>query len=107
MALVAPFTPLFSLAHWTHVPGQLGTIFYFIVLPMLLLIGIGFFLQRTVVLDMRTLVRLNLYFIVPGIIYVSVTSSPLTAGDVGIVVAFHLVTMVVLAGVTLLAARLR
>ena len=31
---------------WSHLPVQLGQIFYFIVLPVLLLAGLGWLLQR-------------------------------------------------------------
>lgn len=39
--------------------GQLGSIFYFIVLPILLLVAGGFLLQRRMGMDMATLTRLN------------------------------------------------
>jgi len=58
-------------------PGQLGTIFYHIVLPMLLIIAIGFTVQRQLGLDMKTMVRLNFYFIVPAIIYYVLVTSEL------------------------------
>jgi predicted permease len=90
-----------------ELPGRLGEIFYFVVLPMLLLAGIGFAVQRFLGLDMPTLTRLNFYFVTPGMVYFSVVSSQVTAGAVGLVVAFALVTMVLVAAATLLAAWLQ
>lgn len=88
-------------------PAQLGQIFYFIVLPVLLLAGIGYLLQKTLGLDMPTLVRLNFYFVIPGLIYLSVLQARITAGQIGTVVLFAAAVMALQAAVTLLAAWLR
>jgi len=88
-------------------PGQLGTIFYHIVLPMLLIIAIGFTVQRQLGLDMKTMVRLNFYFIVPAIIYYVLVTSELKAGDVGTVVGFHVAMILILGALTWLAGALR
>jgi len=95
------------LADLSDLPTQLGTIFYHIVLPMLLIIGIGFVVQRKLGLDMKTMVRLNFYFIVPAIIYYVLVTSELNAGDVGVVVGYHVVMILILGGITWLAGALR
>lgn len=61
--------------------AQLGSIFYFIVFPMLLLVGVGFFIQRRVGLDAQTLSRINFTFCVPGIIFYSVVGSNLPLSE--------------------------
>ena len=101
------FADSFTLAHLSALPGQLGAIFYQIVLPMLLIIGVGYTVQRKLGLDMKTLVRLNFYFIVPAIIYYVLVTSELNAGDVGKVVGFHLVMILILGAITWLAATIR
>jgi predicted permease len=88
-------------------PVQLGRIFYFIVLPILILAGVGFLLQRTLGLDMQTLSRLNFYFTLPGAIYASVVSSELSGKDAGKVVLFSLLLVASLAVVTRVAAFLK
>ncbi|MGA2266714.1 MAG: AEC family transporter [Phycisphaerae bacterium] len=90
----------------TELPARLGEIFYTVILPMLLLSGIGFVIRRFLGLDMPTLTRLNFYFVTPGMVYFSVVSAKLTAGEVGLIIAASLVTMALVAAVTILVARL-
>ena len=87
--------------------GQLWHVFYTIVLPVLLLAGVGYLLQRRLGLDMPTLVRLNFYFVIPCLIYVSLVSSPITAGRAFTVIVFNVATMAAMAAVTYLAAVVR
>ena len=91
----------------TDVGAQLAQIFYHIVLPILLLAGVGFLLQRRLGLDMPTLTRLNFYFVIPALIYHSVVTSELTAGDVGTVVGFSIAMLAALAVTTYLVAVVR
>ena len=61
-------------------PAQLGEIFYYIVLPIVLLAGLGFLMQRKLGLHMPTLTRINFYFTMPGMAYSAiVTSRPLSS----------------------------
>ena len=60
---------------------KLVHIFYFIVLPMLLLAGLGFVLQRRLGLDMPTLTRLNFYFVVPAMMFFAVVASPVSGAQ--------------------------
>lgn len=73
--------------------AQFGEIAYFIVLPVMLLMGVGFVIQRRLGLDMPTLARLNFYLVVPGMVYFAIVSSTLDAGDVGVAVGFSLLAM--------------
>ena len=90
-----------------HALLQLGEIAYFIVLPVLLLIGIGFVVQRKLGLDMPTLARVNFYLVVPGMVYFAVVSSTLRVGDVATAVGFTLLAMAVWAGLTYAVAAIR
>ena len=87
--------------------AELGAIAYFILLPILLMIGIGWIIQRVVGLDMPTLTRLNFYVVVPGMIYFVLVTSELDAGDIGVVVGFSLVAMTAWALVNLAVAAAR
>jgi hypothetical protein len=83
---------------------QLGHILYFIVLPMTLLTAVGFVLQRALRLDMDTLTKLNFWFVIPALIYSSVVTSTLTAGDIGRLVLFGAAMIAGLSALTLVAA---
>ncbi len=86
---------------------KLAGIFYFIVMPVLLLAGTGFVLQRKLGLDMLTLKRLNFYFVMPAIIYFSMVNSQVAWGQAATVIAFTLALLAVMAALTLSIAALR
>lgn len=87
--------------------AQLGRIFYQIVLPVLLLAAVGFLLQRKLGLDMPTLTRLNFYFVIPALIYVSVVDSARSAEGVAAVVKFSVAMLLCLGVLTYLVAWVR
>jgi len=95
------------LASVGQLAGQLGHIFYFTVLPILLVAGLGYLLQKRLGLDMPTLTRLNFYFIIPPLIYVSIITSEVDLGQVGTVLGFCLCLQAFIWAATLLAAALR
>lgn len=103
--------PLLLLAAATdnlqRLPAQLGSIFYFVVLPMLLLAGIGFVIQRKLGLDPATLTRLNFYFVIPATVYYSVVTSTLQLGTVAVQILFTVCVMAVLAALAVLIAKAR
>jgi len=87
--------------------GRLGEIFYFIVLPILLLAALGYGLQRSLGLDMPTLKRLNFYFVIPGVIYTSLVQARVTPSAAATVVLFALAMQASLGALTYLAAVAR
>jgi malate permease and related proteins len=87
--------------------SQLGQIFYFIVLPILLTAGIGYVIHRFLGLDMGTLRKLNFYFVMPAMVYVSIVNSRVGVGEIGIVVGFVMALMVCMSALTYLVAYLR
>ncbi len=88
---------------------QLAQIFYQIVLPILLLAGIGWLLQRRAGLEMQTMTRLNFFLVVPGLIYFSVVDpkAQVTPADVVTIVGFSAAMLAALAATTFLAALIR
>ncbi len=91
----------------TTVPVQLGHIFYFIVLPLLLVVATGYAIQRLLGLDMNTLKKLNFYFVMPAIIYFSVVTSRISGPQLGLVVGFALSLIATNALLTYLVAAVR
>jgi malate permease and related proteins len=87
--------------------SQLSHLFYTVVFPMLALAGIGFVLQRTLGLDMRTLTRLNFYFVVPGIMLYSLLTVRIQAGEIGMAILFTAVIMAAMFLAARILARLR
>lgn len=78
--------------------GRLGTIFYQICLPILLLAGLGYVLQRYIGLDIHTLKSITFYVTLPTVIFTSVATSTVPAGDVGRVLLF-VATFLLLGGI--------
>ncbi len=87
--------------------GRLGEIFYFIVLPVLLLAALGYVLQRKLGLDMTTLTRLNFYFVVPAVVYVSLVGRRIELGQASRAVVFGLATLAGLMALSRVVAWLR
>lgn len=50
-----------------------------IILPIFIIMGIGFFIQRKFLLNIQTLARLNIYFLVPGFIFTKLYSTKFSA----------------------------
>ncbi len=87
--------------------AQLGTIFYTIVLPILLIAGIGFFLQRRLGLDMATLRRLNFYYVIPAMIYTSLVGSSLAGTQMVQIIGFTLAMQGGIGAVSYVAGAVR
>ncbi|MBI5833621.1 MAG: AEC family transporter [Armatimonadetes bacterium] len=68
-------------------------IFQNCLLPVFLLIGLGFAVQRRFGLDVRTLTRLNLWIFVPALVLDRLSRANLSGGDLGRVVGFTLLLM--------------
>ncbi|GAB4196843.1 MAG: AEC family transporter [Phycisphaeraceae bacterium] len=90
-----------------HLLSDIFQIAWFIVLPVMLLVGLGFLIQKKIGLDMPTMVRLNFYVVVPGIVYFAVVGSRPGVGDVAKMVGFTLFAMAVWAGLAYTLAWLR
>ncbi len=98
---------LLAVASYWDLPVQFGRIFHSIVLPMLLLAGVGFALQRAMRLDLRTVTRLNFFLVIPGMIFYAVVNAGISVAEVGQAVLFCLAMIAALCGAAALACRLR
>lgn len=87
--------------------GELLKIAYFVVLPLLLMIGMGFAIQRRLGLDMETLTRLNFHLVIPGMVYFAVVSSDVNGSQIALVVGFSLLAMLLWSVLSLLLAIIR
>ena len=67
--------------------GQLGTIFYTVVLPVVLVAATGYLVQSAMRLDLQTLTTLQFYCLMPAVIFFSIISTDLDAAQAGLIVA--------------------
>jgi len=89
------------------VAGKLWHVFYTIVMPVLLVAAVGYVLQRRLGLDMPTLTRLNFYFVIPCLVFVSLLTSRITPGRAFTVVLFNLAATAAMAALTYFLAVVR
>lgn len=62
--------------------------------------GIGFVMQKKFELNLQTLARLNIYFLVPGFIFVKLSSTQISAKLFGNILLFFILYVVLLYGVS-------
>jgi len=86
---------------------QLLAIFRDICLPILLVVGVGWVLDRKFSIDLNALVKLNLYVFVPAFIFTRVSSSDLSGEMGALVVVFSLCIIAVMAAASWLICRVR
>jgi len=79
----------------------LWNVFVHVLLPILVMFGAGWIMDRRHRLDLATLVKLNIYLFVPAFIFVQIVESHLTAGIALKVVGF---TVAIIAGMAILSA---
>lgn len=89
----------------TTAAQQLLGIFYQVCLPILILVGVGYSLQRFVGVDIHSLKTVTFYVMLPVVIFTSVVTSAVPAGDVLRVLLF--VATFLLAGGLLIDLALR
>ncbi len=82
------------------------TIFFQVVLPVFLIFGAGFLLQRASMLDIRSISNLAIYILTPCLVFRTFYTSPLNM-DYLFMVIFSLVLMTVLISITKLYAKIR
>ena len=79
----------------------LWNVFVKVLLPILVMFGAGWIMDRRHRLDLATLVKLNIYLLVPAFIFVHIVESHLTAGAAMKVFAF---TIAIIFGMAILSA---
>jgi len=87
--------------------ASLLAIFERCLLPVFLLISVGFVVQRRFGLDVRTLTRLNLWIFVPALVLDRLSRADLSGADLGRVLAFTLLLMASMYGLSRLWCRAR
>jgi len=77
-----------------------------IILPVFVILGIGFFLQKKLRLDLQTLARINIYFLVPGFIFVKLYNTSFTAALFSNVFLFFVTYMALLFILTAIVSKI-
>ncbi len=76
------------------------------ILPIFIVAGFGYALQRWQALDKRTLSRVTLYVLSPALVFSSLVQSELMTSELSRLVLFTVVTMAAMAAIAFIAARL-
>lgn len=77
-----------------------------IILPIFIIIAIGYILQKKFHMNVPTLAKINMYFLVPSFIFVRLYSTDLTFKLFGFVLLFFIIMVVVLYVISNLVAKL-
>ena len=85
---------------------ELFTIFKDIILPIFIVMAIGFILQKKFTMDISTLSKLNIYFVVPAFIFVKLYSTQFSASLFGHVLLFFILLVIILYVISTLFAKL-
>ena len=85
---------------------ELLTIFKDIILPIFIVMAIGFILQKKFTMDISTLSKLNIYFVVPAFIFVKLYSTQFTASLFGKVLLFFILLVIILYAISTLFAKI-
>jgi len=67
-----------------------------IILPVFIIMGIGFILQRKFAMNVQTLAKINIYFLVPGFIFVKLYSTSISVSLLGNILLFFILYVVLL-----------
>lgn len=76
------------------------------VLPLFVVIGVGYLLEHRIKVDKRTLSRLAIYVLTPCLVFSSIVKSEVDPSQFGLMTAYVIVFTLVMIGLGLLAARL-
>ena len=85
---------------------ELFTIFKDIILPIFIVMAIGFILQKKFTMDISTLSKLNIYFVVPAFIFVKLYSTQFSASLFGNVLLFFILLVIILYAISTLFAKI-
>lgn len=67
-----------------------------IILPIALLVALGYLLQKKLKMDTRTFSRLNIYIFIPAVLFMKIYDAEVSMSFVGTVVTFVLVTQAIM-----------
>ncbi len=81
-------------------------IFVRVIVPVMITVGVGYLAARLLVFDLKMLARLGLYVLVPCLTFTAMARTTLAAAEFGRIVAFTLISVPLLWGLSSVAARL-
>ena len=81
-------------------------IFVRVIIPITVTVAVGYIAARVLTFDLKMLVRLGLYVLVPCLTFTAMARMTLSASEFGQIVAFTLLTIPLLWGISIVAARL-
>ena len=81
-------------------------VFVRVIVPVMITVGVGYLAARLLVFDLKMLARLGLYVLVPCLTFTAMARTTLAAGEFGRIVAFTLISVPLLWGLSSVAARL-
>ena len=85
---------------------ELLTIFKDIILPIFIVMAIGFILQKKFTMDISTLSKLNIYFVVPAFIFVKLYSTQFSASLFGKLLLFFILLVIILYAISTLFTKI-
>ena len=80
-------------------------IFVRVIVPIMVTVAVGYLAARALAFDLKMLTRLGLYVLVPCMTFTAMARTTLSAAEFGQIVLFTLLTVPLLWGVSILAAR--
>jgi predicted permease len=93
-------------AYNARLVDTLLAIFVRVIVPVMITVGLGYLAARLLVFDLKMLARFGLYILVPCLIFTAMARTSLSAGEFGRIVAFTLISVPLLWGLSAAAARL-
>ncbi len=85
--------------------GDVSFIFVEVILPVLVLAGLGALLHRRLGLDIQSLARINIYLLVPAFLFLEIFESEMSLGDVGSIIGLIALPTLVVGAAAWLALR--
>jgi malate permease and related proteins len=76
-----------------------------IILPIFIVMAVGYILQKKFTMDLSTLSKLNIYFVVPAFIFVKLYSTEISFSLFGYVLIFFILLIVILYVISIIAAN--
>jgi predicted permease len=93
-------------AYNARLVDTLLAIFVRVIVPVMITVGVGYLAARLLVFDLKMLARLGLYVLVPCLTFTAMARTTLAAVEFGRIVAFTLISVPLLWGLSSVAARL-
>lgn len=94
------------MAYNARLVDTLLAIFVRVIVPVVITVGVGYLAARLLVFDLKMLARLGLYVLVPCLTFTAMARTTLAAAEFGRIVAFTLISVPLLWGLSSVAARL-